>query len=122
MKKYIKIYSIKQTDTFLYQLTEHVRAGIYVTHNPMPFLDLYKSLLNETAKQEHVEVFISSTLEEVCTNPTCQKKADGFSMTIYNQNTIHSWIDTGYPFCNKHGLEHVAFLNFRMRSWGGDDV
>ena len=108
----IKKYSIKKQNEYLYVLTEHVMRGIYIQHDPMPFHDVLEGIMAETKKQPIRVGFVHTgdDINEPCTHGQCNKLCNGFTVDNYP-----TWVDVGYPFCDVHGLEHVAFLNWRIR-------
>lgn len=113
MKKLvIKKYRIQKQSEYLFVLTEHVQSGLYIQHNPMPFVDLLESIMEQTKKQPMRIGFVytSKDVQEVCSHGNCNKLCNGFTVDNY-----YTWMDVGYPFCDVHGLEHVAFMNWRIR-------
>ena len=111
MKHYIKKYKVVQTSDYLFTLTEHVQGGLYIVHNPMPWMDIYKSIMRATKGQDIIVSFVyTKDIQEECSHGGCNKPCSGF--TIDNH---FGHLSVGYPFCDVHALEHVGFINWRIR-------
>jgi len=112
MKTYIKKYTVRKISDYLFVLVEHVSHGLYLQHNPMPFVAVLDSLMRATSKQRVRVGFIHTgdDIIERCTHGQCNKLCNGFTVDNYPFG-----LEIGYPFCDTHALEHVAFLNFKIR-------
>lgn len=112
----IKKYKIQKQSEFLYILTEHLHGGLYIQHSPMPFHDVLDAIMERTKKQQIRIGFVHTDDEilEPCSNGQCNKLCNGFTVDNYP-----NFVDVGYPFCDVHGLEHIAFMNWKIRRNGG---
>lgn len=113
----VKKYTVRKTSEYLYTLVEHLHSGLYIQHNPMPFNDLLDGIMMLTKGQQVRVGFVhtNNDIEEVCTHGQCNKLCDGFTVDNYP-----SFVDVGYPYCEIHGLEHISFMNWRIRRNKGE--
>ena len=108
----IKKYRVIKTSEYLYTLVEHVSGGLYIQHNPMPFVDVLESIMTATKGQPMRVGFVytGNDVSEKCSHGQCDKLCHGFTVDNYP-----TFVDVGFPYCDVHGLEHVAFMNWRIR-------
>lgn len=107
----IKKYKVRKPSEYLYELKE-CQDGIIYNHPNMPYIDIYNMLKKDTVKQK-VKVFfeLSKDYDEQCSHGKCADKSHGYSFTV--KEGLET--ELGYHFCDVHGLEHMAFMNFRLR-------
>lgn len=107
----MKKYTITKPTKYIYQLKE-CQDGIIYQHPNMPYIDLYNMLKKDTVKQK-VKVFfeLSKDYDEQCSHGKCTDKSHGFSFTVKEELET----ELGYHFCDIHGLEHIAIMNFKLR-------
>ena len=112
----IKKYRVLKTSEYLYTLIEHLHGGLYIQHSPMPFHDVLDAIMERTKKQQIRIGFVHTgdDIQEVCSHGQCDKLCNGFTVDNYP-----NFVDVGYPYCDVHGLEHIAFMNWKIRRNGG---
>ena len=112
MIKYIQKYTVKKPTKYLYQLSEN-EEGIFYTHPPMPFIDIFNMLQRDLVNQK-VKVFyeLSDDYYEICTSGKCNQQSHGYSFTTKEGMDL----ELGYHFCDIHGLEHMAIMNSNIRN------